>query len=61
MHPFSLSLVDKYQKAFSTIFFSPENALVLVTLRDIWRFYVNHPLGVRFECGSKINAACENN
>ena len=42
-------------------FFSPENALVWMSLRDMWRFYVNHFLGVRFECGTKINAACENN
>ena len=42
-------------------FFSPENALVWMSLRDMWRFYVNHFLGVRFECGTKINAACESN
>ena len=40
---------------------SPENALVWMTLRNMWRFYGNHPLGVRFECGTEINATCDNN
>ena len=32
-----------------------------MTLRDMWRFYGNHPLGARFECGTEINATCDNN
>ena len=40
---------------------SPENALVWMTLRNMSRFYGNHPLGVRFECGTEINATCDNN
>ena len=32
-----------------------------MTLRDMWRFYGNQPLGARFECGTEINATCDNN
>ena len=59
MH-FHKSLVDKYQKAYCEIFFFLKRFSVDDSC-DMWRFYGNHPLGARFECGTEINATCDNN